>query len=761
MRRRGIVVAAAALMVGVPLGRAEEPGAGGDAASAISLTISGGVSLGAYEAGFLAYAIAAVQRDPATELRLLTGASAGSLNALLALLVACRMDDPGSSSAAIFWDTWIPVGFDQLTSEAPTALGAFSREWLARSAARVEEAWNRGIDPSCDVVLGVSTTRVEPRMLRAAGGRLELPRMEEKFAIRLRGRGPGQPPRATNYAPAGGSVPNPLLVTDERGEIAFSEIRDLVFASMAFPVAFGPQPLRTCVAGETATAGVCLPSEATTATYVDGGIFDNAPLRMAVGLARTGLHETDARSGRLDWRDVPDPGDSTLPGTVAFAFVDPDATEYPSTSREDPEAMAASLPGELKRIALALLETGRSKELAVLIEEHPDVADRILLPRRQFPAAGAPMYAFLGFFEREFRVFDFHLGMYDARRMLSEGARTPHGTLLVNPSRASEPSGDDPTWKRFECMRAVYDGTPDAAQACRGDELVDFRALLQVSLDELYDACRAHGGRADGSAWSNVHCEGAAAGDTPPRVPGVPSGRDGEWRRRAGEPELTYSMRLLAAYGFRFEDLRVPRGRGDLAVARVRNAVGRVADRLATVQPAGHRGPVTFAAKLVADSLAYSSRDRTLHLTMGPTESEIGFSGGFADSNWFPLGLRFVLAAGFRGLEGALSSGDAAPFATLLVGGLEVQPRGNTLLAQLRLGLRGGWLLSSKDDAGTATCEDGEGVSACTRPVLQAVVGFTILERLRMQIAGECFPGVGGRSTAWSVAPGIGLEVGF
>jgi hypothetical protein len=243
-------------------------------------------------------------------------------------------------------------------------------------------------------------------------------------------------------------------------------------------------------------------------------------------------------------------------------------------------------------------------------------------------------------------------------------------------------------------------------------------------------------------------------------VPGLAPRRPPDWRRRGGEPELAYSMRLLAGYGFRFEDLGVPRGRGDLAVVRIRSAIGRAVDRLAEAQPPSDRRRVSFAGKVVADALAYAPLPRTLHLTMGPTESEVGLSRGFPESAWVPPGVRVAAAAGFRGLEGALTSGDAAPFATLLVGGLELQPRATTGLALLRLGVRGGWLLARDDRLGRRAC-DGGSVSACTRPVVQAVAGLTLVERFRLQLVGECFPGVRGRSTAWSVAPGIGLELGF
>lgn len=747
------LIASAVLLAAAPAARSAEARPTPAPGSTISLTVSGGVSLGAYEAGFLAHAIAAVRGDDAHDLRLLTGASAGSLNALLAVLASCGEAEPTAPSDTLFWKVWTPVGFDQLFTERPTPLGAFSREWLLGAAAQVEAAWSRGIDASCDVVLGVSTTRVEPRILRTAGGRLELPRMEEKFAIRVQGRGPGRPPRATNYVPTAASVAVPLLVTGGDGEIAFSELRDLLFASTAFPVAFAPQALRTCIAGETAHPGVCLPSEAATALYVDGGIFDNSPLRMAVALARAGLQPGLADPGRLEWRDAPDASAAAAPSGVVFAFVNPSAAEYPSAPTEQ-RPDEASLFGEVAGILGALVETARAKELAVLVEEHPDVADRILLPRRRFPAASAPLFAFLGFFETEFRIFDFHLGMYDARRLLAEGLPTVDGrprSANVLPSR------------RFTCMTAVYDGDPGAEEVCRGDELADFRALLQVSLDQLYDACRASRPRTGDAGWSNVHCERAASGASPPRVPGLTPARWPEWRRGTGEPELAYSMRLLAAYGFRFEVLEVPPGHGDLAVARIRGAIARAGESLAAAQPLRYRPATAFAAKLAADSVAYVPPRWTLHLSMGPTESELGLSHGFPRTRWAPPGLRLALAAGFRGLEGAFTSGDVAPFGTLVTGGIEAQPSGNSTLSQLRLGVRGGWLFAIDDRFGSGLCTTrGAGnVSACTRPVVQGVLGYTVLERFRLQLVGEWFPAIAHRADAWSIAPGIGLELGF
>src|SRR5262245_15433787 len=81
---------------------------------ALSLTVSGGVSLGAYQAGYLYFAIETtrrhVERPP---LRLVTGASAGSINTLTAVLAACQPSgtDPDQS---LFWRSWVDLGFHEL-----------------------------------------------------------------------------------------------------------------------------------------------------------------------------------------------------------------------------------------------------------------------------------------------------------------------------------------------------------------------------------------------------------------------------------------------------------------------------------------------------------------------------------------------------------------------------------------------------------------------------------------------------------------------
>ncbi|QSQ19473.1 patatin-like phospholipase family protein [Pyxidicoccus parkwayensis] len=749
---RGAVLASLLLISSVA--RADTSGAAplapGPGTGAYSLTVSGGVALGAYEAGFLAYASASSRADSIERMRLLTGASAGSLNVLLGVLAICGEEAPGPTQS-LFWDTWIPVGFERLfVPEDVTPLGAFSRAWLEAQSRRIEAAWNRGLSPTCDVVLGVSVTRVEPRLVHVAGGRLSLPRMEEKFALRIQGRGPGLPPRVTNYTAPGSTRREPMLVTNAQGEVAFARVRDLVLASMAFPVAFPPKTLATCAAGATARPGVCLSTEAHAADYIDGGIFDNTPLRLAVGLARDGL-EPSPEGGPSRWRDAPEPGGRRSPTDVFFIFVDPDATEYPAAPESRGPRTKQELPRMLGEVASAFIDTARSKELALLLEEEPEIAQRLALPRRHFPVASAPLGAFLGFFETAFRSFDFYLGMYDARAMLAESEAAGHGRFVP-------PESQGEGWAPLWCMRAVYDGLPGAEADCAGEELADFRVLLQVSLDRLYALCRDAKAGPGPRGWRNAHCERAAAGEAPPHVPGLVPMRWPDWRREAHESELAHTLRLLGGYGFHFRDLGAPPGRDDIALMHIRKAIGRAVQRLSEAQPGDGSRAVEFAGKLLADSVAYSPPRTSLHLVVGPTLTELGLSLG-TDAPRVPRGLRLAGALGMHGLQRVFSSGGGEPFALTVVAGPELRPSAlQSALVQGRIALRAGWQFSTLSPPSDEDCGSA-GVSSCSRPVVQGLLGVTFLERLRVQVVGEWYPPSSGHRGLWSIAPGLGVEL--
>src|SRR5512137_776747 len=448
--------------------------------AAVALTVSGGASLGSYEAGFLHYLAAARQAGGGggPEIRVATGASAGSINSLLSLLYT-QGGVEADPYAGLFAKVWLDTGFRELfVPGRATALGAFSGASLGAAAERVRARLEQGLPETVDVVLGVTATRVTPRQRALAGGRTSIPRTEEKFVLRIQGRGPGRMPRITSYPEADVDDEQIVLPSQPDGTVSFDDVKALLLASAAFPVAFQPLPVRHCmIRTRGGSPPWCPASEATTALFLDGGVFDNAPLRLAAWLAAAGL--ADGPDG-LRWRDAPTPDDVRPPRRVTFAFLSADARDYPGPGESTAAKPAESLPRLLGEEAAAFVSTARSKELDGLLSDFPHVAETLVYPQRHIPAASEPLQAFFGFFERSFREFDFTLGMYEARRQLVRETLPQYRKRwgLTVPALPEAATADARPWRPLLCMQAVLDGAERADALCSGEDLASFRILL-------------------------------------------------------------------------------------------------------------------------------------------------------------------------------------------------------------------------------------------------------------------------------------------
>ncbi|MCX5731049.1 MAG: patatin-like phospholipase family protein, partial [Deltaproteobacteria bacterium] len=435
------LLAAALALAAAPPSAAADAAAAPAPRRAASFTVSGGSALGSYQAGFLYYMLAArqVNGGGGPRLKLASGASAGSINAMLSLTFA-EGGLPLDPDENLFARVWLPVGFrDLFVPGAVTPLGAFSRQVLLRQALRVEEALGTGLPPTLDVVLAVTVTRVTPRHRPIAAGRATVPRTAERFLIRIQGRGQGLMPRITNYAAEDREEEQVLLPEDAGGEIPFERLASLMVASAAFPVAFAPERLAHCVVS---TRGKprpwCPESAAREDLFVDGGVFDNTPLRVAAWVAAAGLRPA---GGELRWLDAPLHDDPRPPDDVDFGFLSAEARAYPTEGEARRAFDDGSLPLLLEEQLASFVASARSKELDTMVSENPRITEGLLFPQRHWPAASEPLAAFFGFFERSFRSYDFTLGMFEARRSLLRNpvARTQvhdGGRSLVLPEEA-------------------------------------------------------------------------------------------------------------------------------------------------------------------------------------------------------------------------------------------------------------------------------------------------------------------------------------
>jgi predicted acylesterase/phospholipase RssA len=334
-------LAAAALVV-ASLARAAQPPA--------SITISGGVSLGSYEAGLVYYVVEGMRLNPAAATpRVVTGASAGSVNGFITILQSCGGDFPDPATSLLF-RTWIPLGLEKLHVKGQAGkTSAFSRAAFEVPLDGIVRAWDAGRAESCDAVFRLSVTRLVPRFVTTEGEKLRLPRVEEHFQVRVQGRGAGKRPRLTNYVDPSWEGEQALL-PEVDGEVVFERLVDALFASTAFPGAFPPQTVQHCVVHGTKNP-TCPLDEAREDRFVAGGVFDNTPGGLASRLAAAGLR-VDA-GGTARWLDAPGLSKRDLPPSLVLAHGSTDAQTFPAPAQE-------SRPTKLESIVGVALQVGGS-----------------------------------------------------------------------------------------------------------------------------------------------------------------------------------------------------------------------------------------------------------------------------------------------------------------------------------------------------------------------------------------------------------------
>lgn len=366
------VLLAAALQL--PPGRAVDP---------YALTISGGVSLGSYEAG-LNWALVRslrIAEDYASSSDLLwrpqlvaiTGASAGALNALLAASLYCEEAGQDESvDSNLFRDSWLAVGLDELLPEDATRYepgdGLFARRALggilADTRSKVLTPGGRSFRPGCRLAVGVTVTRALPEErdtggLRTLTQRFALPWM---FEVDAQGR-----PRVVRM-PLGpdrdlSGVALALGESQDRS-LPPDEVLQALLASSAFPVVFSARDLCDCSAACPATSvvtnGSCpgvdadhpiaglscaAPSHGDAdvtlcrRSYLDGGVFDNAPIGLAIDQAETWISPAPMRP-------------------ITYLFVDPDLA-----AAGEPRGLNGSVT-----LLRNLVATARNVELSRIIQ---------------------------------------------------------------------------------------------------------------------------------------------------------------------------------------------------------------------------------------------------------------------------------------------------------------------------------------------------------------------------------------------------------
>jgi hypothetical protein len=97
------------------------------------------------------------------------------------IMQACG-ETVSNAQHSLFWRAWIPLGLDRLAAaETSHRTSFFSPEAFAEPIRLIEHAWGEGLRPGCDVVFGISVTRLFPRAVSTRGDKLRLPRLEVRI----------------------------------------------------------------------------------------------------------------------------------------------------------------------------------------------------------------------------------------------------------------------------------------------------------------------------------------------------------------------------------------------------------------------------------------------------------------------------------------------------------------------------------------------------------------------------------------------------
>lgn len=285
-----------------------------------ALTVEGGGTLGAYEAG-LTWALVEVfrQRRMLTrqpppgettgqqllrslhplDFRAAAGASAGSINAFIAAGRWCSIDPAETEKKSPFWQVWIPTGVSELLpKKRPLDWGkqkaVFTRDSYDGLFARLDASLDSSrYAPNCGLLFGAAITRLAQDSLLLAS---KVYARNQRYAAAFAIKGPPLGGRGVRYSRLERRSAIPLgammQLPDSAGEnvISHGAVHELITASSGFPVAFAPQPITHCVGTRFSVDEVTCPQGTTlrNSYFVDGGVFDNGPLTIGYGLAYAG-----------------------------------------------------------------------------------------------------------------------------------------------------------------------------------------------------------------------------------------------------------------------------------------------------------------------------------------------------------------------------------------------------------------------------------------------------------------------------------------
>jgi len=361
-----------------------------------SMVISGGVSLGAYESGYnwaMIKALGEIRHSPKWNinpvLRSVAGASAGSINALLTAAYWCQKESVPYQNTVeenLFYETWVNLGLENLIIEEndpENKSTLFSRRTLREKAENIMQYLEKPIfREGCEVPMGFAVTKATPIIEEFQGIKIKNQNFSVPFDFTVKKgkvviENKLMPKESTSFY-----LSIPGIEKDHK------KIIDVLFASSAFPGIF--QQVKLCYEYK---------GKVRHNYFIDGGAYDNIPLGLATELN---------------------------PKANLFLFMDPNNMRKEVSLPEDEEekppiGFFASSTGTLFSSVEIFQQMKLYQAINRYFRKHPK--RKLILSSRYHPLTAGFLEHFGAFLDKNFRLYDYHVGVYDAIYQLAAKLR--------------------------------------------------------------------------------------------------------------------------------------------------------------------------------------------------------------------------------------------------------------------------------------------------------------------------------------------------
>jgi len=391
-----------------------------------SMVISGGISLGAYEAGYnwaivnLLKRINKVNPNIKTNLLSVAGASAGSINALLTGVYWCQEDDSIQNSVDnnLFFDTWTGIDINDLTIQGDDPNNTstlFTRKPIIDKANRIVEYMKKPIFKNgCKMPFGVMVTKSHPIKENFKGINIKNQSFAIPLTLTVKNRKLYVKNRTIqNRDPRGRESYYLYLLKIPNLEQNQNLLKDILYASSAFPGAFKQIKLNYIYKGKKGSD-----------YFLDGGVYNNIPLDLALALAPNSNNFLF-----IDPNTLRDFNSNNCSNPAIKNFLKCNNCTKPNLHKKISKTEDKNLNvGFLKTNLLPLLkstEIFRSLKLYEIINRYFRFNRNrdLIVSSRYHPITGNFVWAFGAFLDKNFREYDYYVGVYDAIYKFAQEAR--------------------------------------------------------------------------------------------------------------------------------------------------------------------------------------------------------------------------------------------------------------------------------------------------------------------------------------------------